>query len=80
MQLNLQVARSDGADARRRAEEATSSYNSTKAEYSTAQSQAKHAAEAAAAEIGSLQASIQCIFFPLPPSKLMLQNAGNTVR
>ena len=64
MQLNLRVAKSEGADARSIAEEATSSYNSIKAEYGTAQTQAKQAAEAAAAEISSLQASIQCIFLP----------------
>ena len=76
--MNLQVARSEGAEARRRAEEATSSHNSIKAEHSTAQSQAEQAAEAAAAEISSLQASIQCVFFALPLSNLMLQNAGHT--
>lgn len=62
LQLNLQVARSEGTSAKRAAEEATSSYNNIKTEYSMAQSQAKQAAEGAAAEIGSLQASCHCIF------------------
>lgn len=71
---------SEGADARRRSEEATSSYNSIKAEHEVAQSQAKQAVEAAAAEISSLQASHQPSFFALlvsmPQSHLTLQNAG----
>lgn len=75
MQLNLQVAKSEGADARRRAEEATSSYNSIKAEYSTTQSQTEQAAKTAAAEISSLQASILCIFFALRLASVQLDAA-----
>ncbi|KAL3159975.1 hypothetical protein ABBQ38_010362 [Trebouxia sp. C0009 RCD-2024] len=55
---SLQVARSEGADARRRAEEATASYESIQAEYSRAQSEATQAAEAAAAETSGLQGQL----------------------
>ena len=81
MQLNLQVTTSEGADARRRAEEATTSYNSIKAEHDIAQSQAKQAAEVAAAEISSLQASTQAICFALPVFVLQsLSTLQNTAR
>lgn len=65
LQHRLQVARSEGAYAKRRAEEATASNESIKAEYSRAQSEAKQAAEAAAAETSSLQVSNQCMVFHL---------------
>lgn len=77
LQYKLQVARSEGADARRRAEAATSSYDSIKVEYSTACSQAEQASGAAAAEISSLQVSNLSIFFPMPNlCSLMLQAAA----
>ena len=57
LQYNLRVARSEGADARRRAEEATSSYDSIKLESSKAQIESGAAAEAAQAEISNLQVS-----------------------
>ena len=63
LQHSLQVARLEGAEARQRAEEAIASYESIKAEYSRAQSEATKAAEAAAAETSSLQVSNLCMGF-----------------
>jgi len=54
----LRVARTGGADASRRADEASTSYDSIKLQYNEAQSEAKEAATAAAAEISSLQVSL----------------------
>jgi len=54
----LRVARTEGADASRRADEASTSYDSIKLQYNAAQSDAKEAATAAAAEISSLQVSL----------------------
>jgi len=54
----LRVARTGGADASRRADEASTSYDSIKLQYNAAQSDAKEAATAAAAEISSLQVSL----------------------
>lgn len=58
------MARTEGADASKRADEASTSYDSIKLQYSEAQSEAKEAATAAAAEVSSLQVSL-CLFFHL---------------
>lgn len=58
VQYNLRVARTEGADASKRAGEASTSYDSIKLQYTEAQSEAKEAATAAAAEISSLQVNL----------------------
>ena len=55
LQYNLRVARTEGADAASRAEEACTSHDSIKQQYVEAQAEAQEAAATAAAEIGSLQ-------------------------
>lgn len=55
---NLRVARTEGADASKRADEASTSHDSIKLQYNEAQSEAKEAATAAAAEISSLQGQV----------------------
>ncbi|KAL0052909.1 hypothetical protein WJX82_009775 [Trebouxia sp. C0006] len=55
---NLRVARTEGANASKRADEASTSYDSIKLQYSEAQSEAKKAATAAAAEVSSLQGQV----------------------
>ena len=57
MQYNLRVARSEGADARARAEAATASHDSIKQDYESAQAQSKEATEAADTEISRLLVS-----------------------
>lgn len=56
------MARAGGADASKRADEASASYDSIKLQYTEACSEAKEAATAAAAEISSLQVSLRRLF------------------
>ena len=55
LQYKLRVARTEGADAASRAEQASTSYDSTKQQYTEAQTAAQEAAATAAAEISTLQ-------------------------
>lgn len=55
LQYNLRVARTEGAGAASRAEEASTSHDSIKQQYIEAQTEAQAAAASATAEIGCLQ-------------------------
>ncbi len=65
MQYKLRVARTEGADAKQRANEASTSHDSIKQRHTEAQSEAKEAARAAASEISSLQVLTSALQFHL---------------
>ena len=55
LQYNLRIARTEGADASQRADEASASHDNIRQKYDDAQAEAKEAAAVAAAQISDLQ-------------------------